>query len=171
VSYIRGVTDRHEITSEERLLGSFTRKPTHPKSDVATSACPASLGKNSLLFPREAAVVARADHMVVAGVGARGRGTRREGGARKATLECRDRRPTRSSGHRERSFLSRVGKILDRPNAAVVSPRIRDRVFPSRHTPSYFSTTPSSLGLNLGWRKQNKNSSSDGGPRSSSVLS
>ena len=33
------------------------------KNDGATSACPASLGKNSLFFPRAAAVVARADHM------------------------------------------------------------------------------------------------------------
>jgi hypothetical protein len=57
------VTDGHEITSAERLLGSFTGKPTHPKSDGATSACPASLGKNNLFFPRAAAVDARADHM------------------------------------------------------------------------------------------------------------
>ena len=34
--YIRSFTDRHEITSEERLLGSSTRKLSHSKTYVAT---------------------------------------------------------------------------------------------------------------------------------------
>jgi len=45
VSYIHRVTDGHEITSEERLLGSSTRKPKVTVFD-------GSLGKNSLFFPQ-----------------------------------------------------------------------------------------------------------------------
>jgi len=56
MSYIHPVTDGHEITSEERLLGSSTRKPKVTVFD-------ASLGKNSLFFPRAAAVVACVDRM------------------------------------------------------------------------------------------------------------
>ena len=103
------VTDSHDITSEERLLGSSTRKPKVTVFD-------ASLGKNCLFSPQGGGGGrARRPHALgraVAGVDVGGRGTRREVGAGKATLECRDSRATRSSGHRERYFSSRVGEKI-----------------------------------------------------------
>jgi len=74
-------------------------------------------------------VVARADHMpeVEPSPGSA------PGGEARAAKVAREKPPLSAVtaalrvrlGHRERSFLSRGGKISDRPDAAVVSPRTR----------------------------------------------
>jgi len=90
VSYIHRVTDGHEITSEERLLGSFTRKPTHPKVTVPRQLVPRHSARTVCFCPerRRRAGRPHARGRAIAGVGARGRGARREGGAGKPPLSA-----------------------------------------------------------------------------------